>query len=124
MQWEKVSEGLSVLLEEALAPFDCEKRKMFGCPAYFVHENMFAGVFAESIFIRLSEKERDELQKTFDEAFPFEPMPGRFMKEYMTLPEPAINNSMVLHNWLERSWNYARSLPLKEKKIKKQRGER
>jgi TfoX/Sxy family transcriptional regulator of competence genes len=116
MQWKKVSEELTSVLENALAPFDCERRKMFGCPAFFIHDNMFAGVFADSIFIRLSEKDREELQKTFDEAAPFEPIPGRIMKEYMTLPEPVITNSEVLHDWLECSWQYARSLPPKEKK--------
>jgi TfoX/Sxy family transcriptional regulator of competence genes len=124
MQWKKVSEGLSALLEEALAPFDSVKRKMFGCPAYFTNENMFAGVFAESIFIRLSEKERGELLAAFDEAAPFEPMPGHIMKEYIALPESVVSDREALHCWLERSWQYALSLPPKEKKVKKKRDER
>ncbi len=124
MQWKKVSEGLSAVLNEAIAPFESQKRKMFGCPAYFTNENMFAGVFADSIFIRLSEKDRAELQTVFDEAAPFEPMPGHVMKEYMALPEPVVTDPETLHDWLERSWQYARSLQPKEKKVKKKRDER
>ena len=119
MQWKKVSEGLSAVMDEAVAPFESVKRKMFGCPAYFTNENMFAGVFADSIFIRLSEKDREELQAAFDEAAPFEPVPGHVMKEYMALPEPVVADREALHDWLERSWQYARSLPPKEKKSRK-----
>ncbi|MDO8644175.1 MAG: hypothetical protein Q7S00_04310, partial [bacterium] len=78
----------------------------------------------ESIFIRLSEKDRGELLAAFDEAAPFEPMPGHVMKEYMTLPEPVVTNNEIFYDWLERSWQYARSLPPKEKKVKKKRDER
>ena len=121
MQWKKVSEALSAVLDEAIAPFDSQKRKMFGSLAYFTNENMFAGVFADSLFIRLSEKDRAELQAAFDEAAPFEPMPGHVMKEYMALPETVIADRETLHGWLERSWQYARSLPPKEKKSRKKR---
>jgi TfoX/Sxy family transcriptional regulator of competence genes len=124
MQWKKVSEAMVSILDEAIAPFESQKRKMFGCPAYFTNENMFAGVFADSIFVRLSEKDRAELQAAFDEAAPFEPMPGHVMKEYMALPETVISDREELHVWLERSWQYALSLPPKEKKAKKKRDER
>jgi TfoX/Sxy family transcriptional regulator of competence genes len=121
MHWKKVSEAMVAVLDEAIAPFESEKRKMFGCPAYFANGNMFAGVFGDSIFIRLPEKGREELQAAFDEAAPFEPMPGHVMKEYMALPEVVIADREALHEWLERSWQYARSLPPKEKKSKKKR---
>ncbi|MDP2982514.1 MAG: hypothetical protein Q8O92_04195 [Candidatus Latescibacter sp.] len=39
--------------------------------------------------------------------------------EYMALPEPVVADREALHDWLERSWQYARSLPPKEKKSRK-----
>ena len=60
MEWKKVSPGLGDLLEEAMGTRECERRKMFGCPAWFVNGNMFAGAFADRIFLRLSEEDRRE----------------------------------------------------------------
>ena len=39
--------------------------------------------------------------------------------EYMALPEPVVADREALYDWLERSWQYARSLPLKENKSRK-----
>ncbi|MCK7500271.1 MAG: TfoX/Sxy family protein [Comamonadaceae bacterium] len=36
-----------------------EKKKMFGCPAFFAQGNMFAGVYRSSIFLRLGEEDRN-----------------------------------------------------------------
>jgi TfoX/Sxy family transcriptional regulator of competence genes len=121
MEWKKVSPGMSARMERAMMPYDSEHRRMFGCPAYFVNGNMFAGVFADRIFLRLSENDRRELLETNDEAGPFEPMEGRVMKEYIALPEPSLTAEGTLESWLERSYRYARSLPVKAKKEPKKR---
>ncbi len=55
MKWKKVSPEVSGYLDEMLGSFICARRTMFGCPAYFVNSNMFAGVFENLIFLRLSE---------------------------------------------------------------------
>lgn len=91
---------------------------MFGCPAYFVNKNMFSGVFADNIFIRLSVQERDELVGEFKNSTPFEPMKGRVMKEYMVVPKELYNNSKTLNHWLERSFQYTSSLPPKKSQSK------
>jgi len=45
MIWKKPSEELSQFLEEKIASFNVKKKKkMFGCPVYFVNDNMLAGV--------------------------------------------------------------------------------
>jgi TfoX/Sxy family transcriptional regulator of competence genes len=116
MEWKKASPGMSALLERLIAPYGSEKRTMFGCPAYFVNGNMFAGVFADRIFLRLSAGDREELLGVVDEAEPFAPMKDRVMKEYIALPEPAVAERAVLEAWLDRSFRYARALPVKEKK--------
>jgi TfoX/Sxy family transcriptional regulator of competence genes len=60
---------------------------MFGGPAYFVNGNMFAGVLGEQLMVRLDADDRAELLDADPGAVPFEPMPGRPMREYVTLPE-------------------------------------
>lgn len=58
---------------------------MFGHPCAFVSVQMFMGVFGNAVFVRLPEDLRGELLAE-EGAGPFEPMAGRPMKEYVTLP--------------------------------------
>jgi TfoX/Sxy family transcriptional regulator of competence genes len=104
MAWKKVSAELRELLEESMLSFDCQKRFMFGSPTYFVNNNMFAGIHQDTIIIRLSEKDREEVLSTYDEAMPFEPMEGRIMKEYIALPESVYKNADIFRGWLDRSY--------------------
>jgi hypothetical protein len=55
------------------------------------------------------------------EATKFEPMAGRVMKEYVVLPESIYNNATVFSKWLDRSYEYVLSLPIKEPKLKGKR---
>jgi len=119
MAWKKVSDELSAFLENKLASIPCDQRRMFGCPVWFVNNNMFAGVHQDSIMLRLSADDQKELYDSFDEAAPFEPMPGRKMKEYVSLPETVFGDDSLFDSWIERSFNYVSSLPPKEKKKKK-----
>jgi TfoX/Sxy family transcriptional regulator of competence genes len=119
MKWKKVSKDLSELLETAVADFPADKRMMFGCPAYFVSNNMFTGVHQDNIIIRLAEGDRKSILSQYDGAAPFEPMEGRIMKEYVTVPEALFRNAEALTDWLSRSYEYARSLPPKERKRRK-----
>jgi TfoX/Sxy family transcriptional regulator of competence genes len=121
LKWKKVSAELSDLLDNALVEFDGEKRMMFGCPAYFVNNNMFTSVHQDNIILRLSETERIEISTKYDEAEPFEPMKGRVMKEYMVLPEVLYSDGMEFDKWLKKSYKYTSSLPPKEKKKKKKK---
>ena len=119
MAWKKVSDELSEFLEDVLKPFECEKRKMFGCPVYFVNNNMFAGVHGDSIMLRFSVDDRKEMLETCDEAAPFEPMEGRIMKEYIELPESFFDDKASFDEWLDRSYRFVSSLLPKKKKKKK-----
>ncbi len=118
MKWKKVSPHLCRLLDKALVPYHAEKKQMFGCPAYFVNGNMFAGVHQDSLFVRLSAPDRQELFDTCDEAARFEPMAGRIMREYVVLPESLAGDPQQFDKWLQRSFRYVSSLPMKEKKGK------
>jgi len=104
--------------------FDCQKKFMFGAPTYFVNNNMFVGIHQDTIILRLSEKDREEILSTNDEVTPFEPMEGRVMKEYIALPESVYGNPEDFRKWLNRSYRYALSLkpkPAKPPKSSKKR---
>ena len=116
MDWKKVTPELKALLETSMSSLDCEKRAMFGAPTYFKNNNMFAGIHGNTISMRLSDKDRQEILAKYKDVKPFEPMEGRLMKEYIALPASLYNNKAVLQEWLNRSFLYASSLPPKERK--------
>ncbi|WP_406657220.1 TfoX/Sxy family protein [Methanolobus sp. ZRKC2] len=115
MAWKKASEELTILLEDSVKGFDVEFRKMFGSPVYFVKGNMFAGVHQDNIMLRLKPDDQERLFAEHDEAAPFEPM-GRRMKEYVLLPASVYDNNEEMSKWLDISYDYVFSLPVKEKK--------
>jgi len=90
-----------------------EQRKMFGYPAAFLNGNMFAGLFQDHVVVRLSVEDRAELGRTAG-ARPFEPMPGRPMREYLVVPEAVVDSVTELPEWLERARRFAASLPAKQ----------
>jgi len=89
-----------------------QQRKMFGYPAAFVNGNMFMGVFGDQMFLRLASNYREELMARAG-ARPFEPMPGRAMTEYIALPESILSNRGDLARWVEKSFDYGKSLKAK-----------
>lgn len=97
-----------------------ELRSMFGYPCAFINSQMFTGLFADSMIIRLPETERKQFQ-TLDGASPFEPFPGRPMKEYSVIPGKMIESPDELKTWLAISMDYAASLPEKVKKLSKKK---
>jgi len=115
MSWPSASAELMALLDDGLAPFPCQKRVMFGGPAYFVNGNMFAGVHGEQLLVRLDPDDKAELLEA-GQAYAFEPMPGRPMREYVTLAEAVWEDPDALAEWLGRSFGFAASLPAKEPK--------
>ncbi len=114
MAWKKPSEELSKFLDESISSFDVKKKKMFGCPVYFVNDNMVAGVFENDIFIRLSEEDRKKIISESDEVMPFEPVKGRVMKEYVVLPDSLYNDHEKFHELLRSSYDHVSSLPAKK----------
>ena len=116
MKFKKPNHELALHLEEALTGFDCERRKMFGQPAYFVNSNMFAGIFGDEMFIRLSESDREKNFSEYDESALFEPLKGRPMREYVVVPESLYMEDEEFSAWIEAAWSYANSIPPKKKK--------
>ena len=63
MKWRKSPEELISFLAEITKDINCQPRKMFGYPAYFINNNMFLCAFQENLIIRLSEKEKAKVLK-------------------------------------------------------------
>jgi TfoX/Sxy family transcriptional regulator of competence genes len=93
---------------------DVQPRRMFGYPAAFTRSQMFASLFQDQMIVRLSEEDREAL--THDGGRPFEPMPGRPMREYVTVPEIVRDSPAALRSWLLKAQRYAASLPPRKKR--------
>jgi TfoX/Sxy family transcriptional regulator of competence genes len=116
MPWKKANKALIDILGKHLADYQCDRRLMFGAPTYFVNGNMFAGVHEDTIILRLSEVDLKNIFSQFEEVKPFTPMGTHVMKEYATLPLVIAEKEDDLKSWLNRSYNYASSLPPKPAK--------
>jgi hypothetical protein len=87
---------------------DADRKIVFGSPTCLVGGNMFFGVHAAGLFVRLAEPDAKELLSAG--GAPFEPMPGRPMAGFVVLPAalPAQDQ------WVRRSYDYAMTLPAKK----------
>ena len=121
MDWKKAPEELVNFLNEKMKDKNCDYRKMFGYPAYFVNGNLFAGVYRDKLFLRLSDTDFAAFKERFKGAENFEPMPGRPMKHYIVLPKTVYLEDKLFQDLLAKSINYASSLP--EKKAPKQKNQ-
>ena len=114
--FSKPSAGTLESFERAIAErADVERRTMFGYPSVFVRGNMLACVFQDRIMVRLSEADR-KAAMTIEGTRPFEPSPGRAMKEYIDFPRTVIDDRSALGEWINRGANYVATLPPKKKK--------
>ena len=102
---------------ESLLPDDprVERRRMFGHPCAFVNGNMFMGVFGDSVFVRLGDDDRAILLAE-DGAAQFDPMGGRPMRDYVTLPAEWRDEPAVAEQWVARSFGYLAALSPKAAK--------
>jgi TfoX/Sxy family transcriptional regulator of competence genes len=116
MKWKKSSPEL-VELFSSLVPEPAEPRKMFGYPAAFANGNLFMALHEENFILRLSKQQIARMKG----ARPFEPVPGRKMKEYVVAPKSLVKNKTALRRWVNRSLEYVLSLPTKTKKAKSSR---
>lgn len=113
--WKKAPQELVDLFTEALKSVpEAQPRKMFGYPAAFVNGQMFTGIFADRMFLRLDEADREEMGRLG--GGPFEPMPGRPMREYAVVALAVLRSKPKLTAWLKRSFDYAASLGPKKKR--------
>jgi TfoX/Sxy family transcriptional regulator of competence genes len=111
--WSAVPAERAKGFTQALAAFpEVDLRQMFGCPCAFANGKMFAVFHPAGLALKLSAEDREALLQT-PGAKPFEPMPGRKMREYVVLPEDLVSLDDQLGTWLRRAHTYAASLPPK-----------
>jgi len=91
-----------------------QRRLMFGYPAGFVNSNMFTGLFGDRMHVRLPENERSDLIRLGGK--PFEPMPGRPMRDYVEIPSSILADRAALLAWVNKALSYTASLPAKKSK--------
>jgi TfoX N-terminal domain. len=92
-------------------------RPMFGNLAAFVNGNMFAGLFGEDLFVRLSEDDSAGVRKQGGRDF--EPMPGRAMRGYVTVPSTWRAKPDAVRGWIKTALELTRQLPPKVPAAKK-----
>jgi len=113
MAWRKAPPEL-IDLFDAVAPSKppAVRRKMFGYPCVFANDNMFAGLHQESMILRLPDDKRARFLELAGAAI-FEPMPGRRMREYVTVPPQLMDEPTALRRWMKHAFAYAVELPAK-----------
>jgi TfoX/Sxy family transcriptional regulator of competence genes len=116
MKWVKAPEGLKILIDQIMEAVECEKRPMFGYPAFFINKNMSAGLFQDKLFLRLSPAQVTSLKKIYPTLSNLEPVPGRPMKDYYVVPEKLYTDPKKMASVVEETTAYCRSLPEKVKK--------
>jgi hypothetical protein len=114
MKWVKSPEELKKILEDAITGIQCDKRPMFGYPAYFTNSNLFTGLFQDQLFARLSPDQVQALGRRHS-LKNLEPMPGRPMREYYVLPVDLRANAKKLHEVLADAAEHTSRLPPKIK---------
>ena len=105
---------------ESILPDDprVQVRPMFGNLAGFVNGNMFIGLFGSDVFVRLSDPDRAELLREEDTSI-FEPMQGRPMGEYVTIPVAWREEPDRAREWVMRSLSWAGEMPEKKRAKRK-----
>jgi TfoX/Sxy family transcriptional regulator of competence genes len=117
MAFRKSPQKLIETFEAAMPGAPAERRQMFGYPVGFVNGNMFMGLFGDVMHLRLPEELRIELIRIG--GAPFEPMPGRPMREYVVVPESVLKSSSKLASWVDKALRHTMALPPKKKKAKR-----
>lgn len=113
-KWKKAPEALVKVFNHVLAAVPgAQHRTMFGYPAGFVNGNMFTGVFADRMFLRLSPDGMAGVIRLGGK--PFETMRGRPMRAYVEIPDEIVKSPAKLRAWMLRAYEYTQSLPPKSK---------
>lgn len=117
-KFEPAPEEMVHTFEGAMKDFPmATQRKMFGYPAAFVNGNMFAGLFQDAMFLRLSDEDRAAFRSEYGARL-FEPMPGRPMRGYVLVPRFVLKSPKHLSAWMRKAMEFTASLPPKASRSK------
>jgi hypothetical protein len=108
--------ALAEQFRKAMASYpEAKVRMVFGCPCAFIRGNMITGLFGDEWFVRLPPEQRSGLLRVKG-AHPFEPMPGRPLREQVVLPASIVGSPAKLQAYIEKAVVHGRSLPPKAPK--------
>jgi len=85
---------------------------MFGSVAAFANTYMFMGLFADELFVRLGDEDDASLRAMG--GTDLEPMPGKPMRGYVTIPDWQSREDDV-RAWGRKSLSHTLALPPKKK---------
>lgn len=86
-------------------------RPMFGNLSAFVNGNMFAGVFGDDLFVRVSDEDQAKIRKQGGKAF--EVMPGRAMTGYVLVPSGWQKKPDAARGWVLLALAWSKKVPAK-----------
>lgn len=113
---QKPDPALLARVEAIMPTLPVYRRPMFGVPTWFVEENaqMLACVWGESLNLRVGAEDAARLVAS-GKATPFDPMPGRPMREYVLVPASTLRPAQ-LRTWIERALAFTATLERKKGK--------
>jgi hypothetical protein len=92
---------------------ELERRKMFGYPAAFVPAgHLVTGLHGSNWIVRLDEDDQAVLRDAG--GADFEPMPGRPMKGFLSMPNDIVDDDDRVGAWVARAAAHAGTLPPKK----------
>ena len=114
-------QALLVQAADGLPPdIDLEFRKMFGGTAAYVRGRVFAIRSTPGLSLKLAKEDQAELLEEPGAVFlqhnPDEPV----SKQYIVVPPHIRNDRAALQRWVEKSANYAMTLPLPKKRSRRE----
>jgi hypothetical protein len=96
--------------------YQTDIRRMFGHEVHFLNGYMFAGANRDGIYVHIGEEAKALALEGEEGVFPFEPLEGMSMREYLLLGPEVYGNDAALKRWLDQSSDFLLSLPPKVKK--------
>lgn len=119
MAWKKSSPELVQRFNAALPSHpDVVRRKMFGYPASFVKGNFFAGMYEDSVVVRLPNGIKDRFPELRD-AQGFDPMGrGTGLRDWYQIPPAVVETETKLAQLLASTFEEIHQLPAKFAKSK------
>ena len=103
-------EQLDARIADVVAPLETVRKNMFGGTCYLLRGNMMAGVFRDSLILRLGEQAAEEALRE-PNVRPFD-ITGRPMRGWVMVDPPGTRGD-ALDSWLDLAREYAESLPPK-----------
>ena len=113
-------EVLQAMVEDVMSEFppdvDLEFKHMFGGKGAYVRGRIFAVLWKDGLALKLSEEDQQALLELAGAS-----LTAPIGKKYTVVPEPFLEQKALLSPWVDKSFRYALTLPLPEKKKRKKK---